>query len=323
VVSPPIFTRTPVLLDPLAHVFDPELAAQGHYEGASLRLQRSGAPSADDIFVARGLLGSLTEGGQLSYAGVDVGEVSTNAGGVLELNFDSDASHARVDGVLRSIGYAYAGDASTPSVELDWLFSDGNEGGDQGDGGAFTALGKTVVSIAPTNQPPVNTVPGPQKLDKDGTVEITGISVSDPDAATLQVTLRARHGKITLADTDGLTFASGDGHADRRMTFKGTIDDVNVALARLDYERGSGFERRDVIRIVTNDLGGSSAGQPLTDRDVIVVRRGGSRFDFGDDDSDYPGRAPHPADGASDAEAHSLATLHRQAVLADMELMTG
>jgi hypothetical protein len=190
-------------------VFDPELAAQGNYGGASLRLQRSGAPSGDDSFVARGLLGPLTEGGQLSHAGVGVGSVESNSGGVLTLVFDSDASQSRVDAVLRSIGYAYGGDASTRSVELEWLFSDGNDGDAQGDGGVLTALGKTVIGIAPVNQPPVNTVPGPQKLDNDGSVEITGVGVSDPDSASVQVTLRAGHGRLTLADTEGLSFTAG------------------------------------------------------------------------------------------------------------------
>jgi hypothetical protein len=107
------------------------------------------------------------------------------------------------------------------------------------------------------------------------------------------------------------------------MTFTGTIDDVNAALARLEYERGSGFERRDVIRIVTSDPGGS-AGEPLTDRDLIVVRGGRSPFDFGDhDDSRHSARGPEFGDGTSGAEAPSLATLHRQALMADMELSTG
>lgn len=497
-----------VVLDPHAHVFDAELAAQGSYAGASLRLQRSGSASSDDVFSATGLLGALTEGSQLSYAGVRVGSVDTNSGGVLTLTFEANAAQARVDGVLQAIAYAYTGDASVRAVELEWLFSDGNETDEQGSGGYLTALGKTTVSIdagnespvvtassgvtpffesstpvvddasdgaspnhfripgdgsairdhvgdtwtlvgqdvhvngAPfqggwgdmllwedgivyhrspvsgvwyywdpqavpfpwvdtgtgdpetrrpsaidpaltigdpdsgslasatvsitgnfregedvlvfkpvgpemgnivgtyaadggvltltsagataslaewqsalravtyvnssdtpltgnrtisfavsdgsatsavavktisvtaVNDAPVNTVPGRQFLEEDGTAKIAGVSVSDPDAATLQVTLHAGDGRVTLAGTNGLSFMAGDGIGDLMMTFTGTTDALNAALANLEYVAGRAFDERDTIRITTSDLGASGAGGTMHDSDTIVVARG-------------------------------------------------
>jgi uncharacterized delta-60 repeat protein len=283
-----------VVLDPLAQVFDAELAAQGHYAGASLRLQRSGAPDPHDAFVATGLLGPLTEGAQLSYAGVGLGLVQSNSGGVLTLAFDSNASQARVDGVLQAIGYAHAGNASTTAVELDWQFSDGNQTDAQGSGGALTTLGKTLVSLDAINDPPVNTVPGPQQVEKDGTIQITGVSVSDPDSATLQVTLRAGDGRLTLPSTHGLSFLSGDGTADPSMTFTGTIAALNAAVAKLEYAAGRGFGNGDTITITTTDLG---AGAPMSDSDSIIVARAKLR---GQDRHDHDDSGDEPAGSRND-----------------------
>ena len=316
ITASPTFTANgaAVVLDPLAHVFDAELAAQGHYAGASLRLQRSGAPDPHDAFVATGLLGPLTEGAQLSYSGVGLGLVQSNSGGVLTLAFDSNASQVRVDGVLQAIGYAHPGGASTTAVELDWQFSDGNETDAQGSGGALTSVGKTLVSLDAINDAPVNTVPGPQQVEKDGTIEITGVSVSDPDSATLQVTLRAGDGRVSLAGTAGLSFVSGDGTADPSMTFTGTIGALNAALAKLEYAAGRGFGNGDTITITTTDLG---AGAPMSDSDSIIVTRaklrGHDKHDHGDRGDEAAGSRNDPIDMIQRPEVLALNEVVRPA----------
>ncbi|HYC48023.1 MAG TPA: hypothetical protein VED01_21325 [Burkholderiales bacterium] len=143
-----------VLLDDDMRAYDAELAAQGHYAGASLTLSRSGAANAQDVFSSTGALGALNQGSPIVYSGVNVGTVVTNAGGTLALTFNASATQPRIDGVLQSITYSNASDAPASSVQIDWSFSDGN-GGAQGAGGTLSDLTSTTVAIAAINDAPM------------------------------------------------------------------------------------------------------------------------------------------------------------------------
>jgi uncharacterized delta-60 repeat protein len=178
-----------VILDRTVAIFDAELAAletldgaAGNYGGASVTLARSGGADAQDIFSARG---------SLSFSGSDVvlttGAVATtvgsftNAAGMLSVTFNASASQAVVNQVLSSIAYANSSELPPGSVQIDWLFDDGNTGA-QGTGGALDASGSITVQIAPVNDRPT------------GAVSISGV-------ASLGQTLSASN---TLADADGL-----------------------------------------------------------------------------------------------------------------------
>ncbi|HYC45324.1 MAG TPA: DUF4347 domain-containing protein, partial [Burkholderiales bacterium] len=152
----PIYTEhgAPVVLAPNAQIFDAELAAQGHYGGASVTLARQGGASAQDVFSATGTLGPLTAGADLVYSSAVVGSVVTNSGGTLRITFNSSATQAITDGVLRSIAYANTGDAPPASLEIDWRFSDGNTGA-QGTGGARSTIGTTEVFANAVNDRPM------------------------------------------------------------------------------------------------------------------------------------------------------------------------
>ncbi|NML18906.1 M10 family metallopeptidase C-terminal domain-containing protein [Azohydromonas caseinilytica] len=117
----------PVLLNSHASVFDAELAAldggAGNYAGATLTLARAGGASAQDLF--SGLNGLSLADGQAVLAGVVVGLV-TNAGGQLGIAFNGNATQARVNQLLSSIGYANAADALADHLELEWTFNDGS-----------------------------------------------------------------------------------------------------------------------------------------------------------------------------------------------------
>ena len=55
---------------------------------------------------------------------------------------------------MQSLRYNNSSDAPPSSVSLDWVFSDGNDNGSQGDGGALDALGTTTVNIIAVNDEP-------------------------------------------------------------------------------------------------------------------------------------------------------------------------
>ena len=135
-----------VALDPDVGVYDPELSSQGHYAGAMLTLARHAGASAEDMFSARGDLAHPTADNALMLGGVEVGYVVQNGAGTLALTFNSTATQARVDQVLRSITYRNASDTPPASVQVDWTFNDGNTGA-QGTGGSQTTLGSTTIAI--------------------------------------------------------------------------------------------------------------------------------------------------------------------------------
>ena len=86
-----------------------------------------------------------------------------------------------------------------------------------------------------TNNPPVNSVPGPQVTAVDTPIVFSGankFSVSDAESGSnpLEITLTATSGTLSLSGTTGLNFSVGTGTGDATMTFQGTISNINTAL---------------------------------------------------------------------------------------------
>jgi len=173
---------SPIILDHLVLVKDAELAAQGHYGGASITLSRHGGANVQDIFSSAGNFSGLTEGSNLVYSGTTIlGTVTQNSGGTLAMTFNGNATEVLVNEMLASIAYSNNSDAPEAQVQIDWTFNDGNTGG-QGTGGALSAIGSTTVTITAVNDAAV------------GSVTINGVT-------TQGETLTASN---DLADADGL-----------------------------------------------------------------------------------------------------------------------
>ncbi len=104
------------------------------------------------------------------------------------------------------------------------------------------------------------------KIAEAAELAITDFTVSDGDdnANTIEmtVTVSAANGTVTLKQTTGLTFTTGDGTADATMTFKGTQDAINAALNQMKYKgtEGSGatddYTGNDTITVAAT--GGNS-----------------------------------------------------------------
>jgi len=80
----------------------------------------------------------------------------------------------------------------------------------------------------------------------------------DPDWQG-QVTLSVQHGTLTLPSTTlaHLAFLDGDGVADRAMTFVGSLDDLNAALAGLQYKVDANFNSNigsELLQVEISDL---------------------------------------------------------------------
>ncbi|NGM63449.1 T9SS type B sorting domain-containing protein [Sphingobacterium sp. SGG-5] len=153
-----------------------------------------------------------------------------------------------------------------------------DDGGNTGSGGSLGDSRTVTLTVTAINDAPVNTIPGGQEVDQNGVLTFSaangnGIMISDVDAGsnTVEVTLSATNGLLTLSGTAGLTFATGSGTADATMTFTGTIADINVALGGLTFRPNTGYYGAANLQIVTNDMGNSGSGGALTDTDAISI----------------------------------------------------
>ena len=99
------------------------------------------------------------------------------------------------------------------------------------------------------------------------------IAISDPDAgsSSVQVTLTATQGKLTLGNLNGLSFSTGDGTSDTTMVFQGTITNVNAALNGLTFLPTTGYDGAATVQIVTSDLGNTGSGGAKSDTDTVNI----------------------------------------------------
>lgn len=129
-----------------------------------------------------------------------------------------------------------------------------------------------------TNQPPVNTVPGPQQTYARYALIFSSetgnaIQVSDLDAGLnpLRVRLTVMYGTLTLSGTAGLSFTVGDGADDVSMTFTGPLSAINAALDGLRFVPEDDYTGAALLTIVTDDQGYTGTGGPLDDTDQVAI----------------------------------------------------
>ncbi len=263
--GPAFFTENaaPTVLNARATVHDTELAVADSYAGASLTLARHGGADARDVFGASGNLATLTQGGDVVLSGVAIGTVTQNAGGMLVLTFGAAATEARVNEAMRDITYANTSDTPSSSAQIDWTFSDGNSGA-QGTGGALAATGLTTVHVTPFNDAPVNTMPGSLGTTPAGiNYAITGLSVSDPDSATLTTSLLVDHGRLKIAPVNGVTVL---GNGTDWVTLIGSVAQINATLGAPNnvlYRGAVGFSGADTLTMQSLDSAGDPAANVI------------------------------------------------------------
>ena len=97
--------------------------------------------------------------------------------------------------------------------------------------------------------------------------------MADVDAASgaVKITMSVAQGRMTLAQTTGLTFTVGDGTSDAAMTFTGTVANVNAALARVDYLGNANYSGADSLSISVDDQGNTGAGGAKTDTKSVAI----------------------------------------------------
>lgn len=125
----------------------------------------------------------------------------------------------------------------------------------------------------------------------------TGIVILDepgtPQAPNLlHVSLSVASGKLSLSQTTGLTFGTGDGTADSEMTFVGSLIDINAALLGAQFLPPLNADGTTRLTIVVDDQGNIGSGGALSasvSRDITVTAVPGIIRGFVWDDLEYDG----------------------------------
>lgn len=138
-----------VPLDGDVTIADREHDAAGHYDGATLTLERQGGRHVDDQFLHAGTLAPLSAGGNLMVDDIIVGAVTAHSDGMMVWTFNQSATTALVNRALQQLHYVNGSDAPDATVPIAWVFEDGNAEGAQGSGGSLRATGLTTVAVTP------------------------------------------------------------------------------------------------------------------------------------------------------------------------------
>ncbi|MEO8493500.1 MAG: tandem-95 repeat protein [Planctomycetota bacterium] len=137
--------------------------------------------------------------------------------------------------------------------------------------GNLTGTKTVAITITPVNDPPINTVPGPQSLFNTQTLTFTSgqFAVSDVDNNTLSVTLAITNqatsqpssGKLAIGTTTGLQVTGNNSNS---LTLNGTISALNAGLGSLVYDPLDTFIGTDTLTLTSSD--GS-----LSDTDTVTI----------------------------------------------------
>ncbi|MFQ2541920.1 retention module-containing protein [Aeromonas caviae] len=173
---------------------------------------------------------------------------------------------------LLSGGVTYQGDPDFHGNDALTMVTD--DRGNTGSGGALSDTDVLPILVQPVNDAPVNQLPTtPQVAQEDQPFTIHGLQVSDVDAGNspLSVTLSVLHGTLELAAGSGVT-VSGSGSGSNTLVLSGSQDAINALLAGgVTYQGEQDFNGQDALTMVTNDLGNTGSGGPLSDTDVLPI----------------------------------------------------
>ncbi len=171
---------------------------------------------------------------------------------------------------LLSGGVTYQGNPDFHGNDALTMVTD--DRGNTGSGGALSDTDVLPILVQPVNDAPVNQLPTtPQVAQEDQPFTIHGLQVSDVDAGNspLSVTLSVLHGTLELAAGSGVT-VSGSGS--NTLVLSGSQDAINALLAGgVTYQGEQDFNGQDALTMVTNDLGNTGSGGPLSDTDVLPI----------------------------------------------------
>ncbi|MCC7101063.1 MAG: DUF4347 domain-containing protein, partial [Rubrivivax sp.] len=183
--------------------------------------------------------GSLTLSGSAVSAGQSVSATDIGSG-LLKFTPAADANGA---------GYA------------SFTFQVQDNGGTANGGVDLDPSANTItVNVTPVNDPPVNTVPGPQTVPEDGLLAFTGanaLSVADDGGALKNVLVSVTQGYLNANGSGGASIGFGaNGAGGSKLTITGTLAQINAALATVTYAPTADWDGVDTLTLRSEDMGG-------------------------------------------------------------------
>jgi len=226
------------------------------------------AVSVADVDLGAGQLQMIvsTPNGALTLGNL-AGLVFSVGDGVADATMTFTGPVGSVNGAFSSLTY-------TPTLNFNGTTSisiTSNDQGSTGAGGAQTDLETIAITVTAVNDPPVNTVPGPQAVGTGATLAFTGpstISVADVDAATgaVTTTVTSTIGTFTITSVGGAT-VTGSGTNSVQVT--DVLADLNATLQTLTFSSGS--SGTGTITVNSNDNNNTGAGGAQVDTDVFAI----------------------------------------------------
>ncbi|MGV6818004.1 MAG: tandem-95 repeat protein [Thiotrichales bacterium] len=112
-------------------------------------------------------------------------------------------------------------------------------------------------------RPPINSLPASASVNEDSSIvfstvngNLVSVQSDNPASTPMDVTLSVSHGALTLSQTTGLTFVTGDGTADASMRITGTLANINAALDGLSYTPTANYNGAESLQISSWDDAG-------------------------------------------------------------------
>src|SRR6185437_1484151 len=148
-----------------------------------------------------------------------------------------------------------------------------NDGGNTGSGGALSDTDTRTITVNAVNDAPVNTLPASYTTNEDNNVQLTGLSVSDVDAAsgTITVTLGVNSGTLT-GTTGGSVTVGGSGTG--TLTLTGTLATINTFLGGASaptFVPTANANGAVTLTMTTNDGGNTGSGGAMSDTDTRTI----------------------------------------------------
>ncbi len=118
-------------------------------------------------------------------------------------------------------------------------------------------------------------VPGKQTIPHNmalvfGTGRLISITDEDPGLGELELSLSVSGGTLTLGRVDGLDWQAGANGTSAQIV-RGSLADLNAALAGLTYLNTAGFSGTDLLNLAVDDLGNNDLGVNFKDAKTIPI----------------------------------------------------
>ncbi|UCJ06662.1 gliding motility-associated C-terminal domain-containing protein [Chitinophaga pendula] len=209
------------------------------------------------------------------------GTFAANSGSGVTVN-NSGSATLTLEGTLTDINTFIAAGGVTYTTPLNSTVTPRSltvridDNGNTGSGGNLFAQLVFNANITAVNDAPVITIPAAQTVDMNNALVLNGadkISISDVDlnGGVLKITLTATNGSLTLGNTSGLSFSTGDGLGDVTMTFTGSLSSVNTALNGLTFIPPANYYGAATIKVTADDQGNTGAGGAQTDEKILSI----------------------------------------------------